>query len=159
MIDEKYNGIIEDPRSQEQKAMDYKTTDLAQGEIVLNWKEYNEAEFKPLEIQNQDGSLSCVSQAVAKILAMHEIKEGRPYTRLCPKFIYTRRQNYPDGGMWLPNALDIACKYGSCKETLMPCDNKGENFMNNKEEPVECTSNAVDFKGKTYFQIVGVLMK
>lgn len=149
------NGIIEDPRSDFEKSRDYKTSDLAQGDILLNWKEYNELDFKPLEIQNQDGSSSCVAQGTSKILAMHEIKEGRGYTRLCPKFIYTRRQNYPDGGMWLPNALAIACSDGSCQETLQPCDNQGETFMNDKNEAGILVENAKNYKGKFYFQIVG----
>jgi len=155
MKDKNYNGIVEDPRSLLEKGQDYKTSDLAMGDIKLDWKEYNKEDFKPLEIQNQDGSSSCVAQAVSKILAMHEIKEGRDYTRLCPKFIYTRRENYPDGGMWLPNALNIAVKYGSCPESFMPCDNKGESFMNNKTELSICVEKAKAFKGKTYFKIVG----
>jgi len=155
MIDKNYNGIVEDPRSLFAKGQDYKTSDLAMGDIKLDWKEYNEEDFKPLIIQNQDGSSSCVAQAVSKILAMHEIKEGKDYTRLCPKFIYTRRENYPDGGMWLPNALDIAVKHGSCPEAFMPCDNKGESFMNDKAELKACVEQASKFKGKAYFQIVG----
>lgn len=155
MIDENYNGIALDPRSAKDRAKDYKTSDLAMGDIQLNWKEYNEEDFEPLEIQNQDGSLSCVSQGTSKILAMHEIKEGKSYTRLCPKFIYTRRANYPDGGMWLPNALDIAVKYGSCPEAFMPCDNKGETFMNDKTELSICVEKAKAFKGKAYFEITG----
>jgi peptidoglycan hydrolase-like protein with peptidoglycan-binding domain len=152
---ENYNGIAPDTRSEEEKAKDYKTSDLAQGDIVLNWKEYNETDFLPLIIQNQDGSSSCVAQGTSKILAMHEIKEGREYTRLCPKFIYLRRQNYPDGGMWLPDALSIACKYGSCPEIDMPCDNQGESFMNEKNESAICPIDALKFKGKAYFQITG----
>jgi peptidoglycan hydrolase-like protein with peptidoglycan-binding domain len=150
-----YNGIIEDPRSEEQKTKDYKTSDLAQGEIVLNWQEYNEKHLKAYIIQNQDGSSSCVAQATAKLLAIHEVKEGKEYTQLCPKFIYTRRENYPDGGMYLPNALSIACKNGSCPECDMPCDDKGESFMNNKIEDLKCVIDAEKYKGKAYFQIVG----
>jgi len=154
MIDEKYNGIVEDPRSDEQKALDYKHEDLASGETVtLNWKDLKTAAIKSYEIQNQDGSSSCVAQGVSKILAMHEVLEGREYKRLCPKFIYTRRANYPDGGMYLPDALSIACKYGSCEESVMPCDDKGESFMNNKDEPKIALSNAARFKGKYYINI------
>jgi len=154
-MEDNYLGIVEDPRSEEEKAKDYKTSDLAQGDIVLNWKEFDVDNYVPFEIQNQDGSSSCVAQATAKILAMHEVKEGREYKRLCPKFIYTRRANYPDGGMWLPDALSIACKYGSCPEEMMPCDNKGESFMNNKEEHSDCSKEAIKYKGKLYFQITG----
>lgn len=150
---ENYNGIIEDPRSEDEKALDYKHEDLAQGNIELKWVEYNEKNLKSFIIQNQDGSSSCVAQGTSKLLAMHEVLEGREYKRLCPKFIYTRRANYPDGGMWLPNALEIACKYGTCEEHLMPCDDKGESVMNDKTEPVGVVENASKFKGKFYFEI------
>ena len=125
MINEEYNGIAEDPRSLQDQALDYKYEELAQGDIPLNWIEYDKKNLKTYPIQNQDGSLSCVAQATSKILAMHEVKEGRGYTQLCPKFIYGYRQNYPDGGMWLPNALSIACGMGSCEEKLYPCEMKG----------------------------------
>ena len=159
MENQNYNGIIPDPRSEEEKAKDYKTSDLAQGEIILNWVDINDKHLKSFIIQNQDGSSSCVAQATSKILAMHEVKEGKTYTQLCPKFIYTRRANYPDGGMFLPNALDIACRYGSCPEIMMPCDNKGESFMNDKNEFADCAPEALKYKGKAYFKIVGGIDK
>ena len=159
MIDEKYNGVVEDPRSPEEKALDYKHEDLAMGLVELKWVEYNEKNLKSYIIQNQDGSLSCVAQGTSKLLAIHEVIEGREYKRLCPQFIYTRRSNYPDGGMWLPNALSIACEHGSCDETYMPCDNQGETFMNNKSEPAGCIPNAQKYKGKYYFEITGGIDK
>lgn len=154
MITPEYNGIVLDPRTEEQKALDYKHEDLTlAGAVTPNWVDINEKHLKTYEIQNQDGSSSCVAQGTSKILAMHEVLEGRNYTRLCPKFIYTRRQNYPDGGMWLPNALDIACKYGSCEEVIMPCDDKGESFMNDKTELALASANAKNYRGKLYFSI------
>jgi peptidoglycan hydrolase-like protein with peptidoglycan-binding domain len=138
-----------------EKAKDYKTSDLAGGDIPLKWIEYNEKHLKTYLIQNQDGSSSCVAQATAKLLAIHEVKEGKAYERLCPKFIYTRRANWPDGGMYLPNALEIACKEGSCPEYDMPCDDKGESFMNDKAELKICVEHAPKYKGKAYFQIIG----
>lgn len=159
MMNENYHGIAEDPRSVSEKLRDYKYEELSLGDVPLNWIEYDKKHLKAYPIQNQDGSLSCVGQGTSKILAMHEVKEGRGYTQLCPKFIYTRRQNYPDGGMWLPNALDIACKFGSCEEVLQPCDMKDESFMNNKNEPAILSENAKNFKGKFYFQITGGIDK
>ena len=55
--------------------LDYKHEDLAQGDIPLNWIEYNQKNLKSYIIQNQDGSLSCVAQGTSKLLAMHEVKE------------------------------------------------------------------------------------
>jgi len=119
MLTPEYNGIVEDPRTEEQKALDYKHEDLANGDIPLNWIEHDEKNMKNYEIQNQDGSLSCVMQGTSKILGIHEVIEGRSYVRLCPKYGYDLRANYPDGGMWLPNSLDIACKHGLPEEKLL----------------------------------------
>ena len=153
MPNKNYDGIVEDPRSPEEKAGDYKQSDILMGEVLLNWVEYNEKNLKTFPIQNQDGSLSCVAQATSKILAMHEVLEGRDYDQLCPKFIYTRRENYPAGGMWLPNALSIACKYGSCPEVDMPCDSKGESFMNDLKESAVCVVDAKPYKGNFYLEL------
>lgn len=147
-------GVVEDPRSLDEKALDYKHEDLAMGEVPLNWVDIKDKVIKTYEIQNQDGSLSCVAQAVAKLLAIHELKEGRSYTRLCPKVIYDFRENYPQGGMWLPNALAIGCSVGACEETMLPCDMKGETFMNDKSLiSAEMLNNALNYRGLYYFEI------
>ena len=147
----KYRGVIKDPRPIEERLLDYKHEDLVMGTVGIHWVENKT--LKAFEIQNQDGSLSCVAQSVAKLLGMHEVFEGREYKRLCPKFIYTRRANYPDGGMWMPNALAIAKNFGACEETFMPCDDKDEAFMNNKTEPVLAVVNAFRYKGLAFFEI------
>lgn len=153
-MEKEYNGIVEDPRPEEEKAKDYKLADIAMGYVTLNWIPYDEKHLKTYIIQDQDGSSSCVAQAVSKLLAIHEVLEGRSYTQLCPKFIYTRRENYPSGGMWLPNALSIACNYGSCPEVEMPCSDKGETFMNDKSTEIpQCAVNALKYRGKYYFEI------
>lgn len=160
MNDKTYNGIVEDPRTDFEKSRDYKHEDLARGVVDLKWIEYNEKNLKSYIIQNQDGSSSCVAQAVAKLLAIHEVLEGRKYTQLCPKPIYNARSNYPDGGMWLPNALSIACTVGSCPESSLPCDNQGEAFMNERESFTDTLKIvAKQYKAKYYFQITGGIDK
>lgn len=154
-MNKNYSGIVDDPRLEEEKVLDYKTSDLAMGDIPVYWVDINNKHLKTYIIQNQDGSSSCVAQATAKLLAIHEVKEGKEYLQLCPKYIYTRRANYPSGGMWLPNALEIACKEGTCPEYDMPCDSKGESFMNDKSELAICKEHAPKYKGKAYFEIVG----
>jgi len=158
-IKNEYQGTVEDPRTEDQKAEDYKYENLARGDVPLNWIEYGEKNLKSFPIQNQDSSSSCVAQGTSKILAMHEVKEGRGYTQLCPKFIYTRRANYPEGGMWLQNSLSIACKYGSCLESFIPCDDKNEEFMNSQSEPAGAEPNALNYRGKYYFEITGGITK
>lgn len=146
-----YNGIAPDPRTIQEQNKDYQYKEIARGDIELKWVEKDILKNYP--IQNQDGSLSCVAQATAKLLSIHEVVEGRDYMQLCPKFIYTRRENYPYGGMWFANALSIACKYGSCPEPFMPCDFKGETFMNDKTELAGIDKKALAYRAKYYFQL------
>ena len=149
-----YQGIAIDPRSALEKSFDFTYEELGMGAEPVVWKEKTKEEWKTYKIRNQDGSLSCVGQATAKILGIHEVKEGREFKDLSPKFIYTRRDNYPDGGMWLPNALSIACQYGSCEEYLLPCENQGETWLNDKsQETIACVDNAKLYKGKNYIFI------
>lgn len=155
-MEEKYIGVIDDPRTDFEKSKDYQHEDLAKGEVVLNWREKTPEEWKKYIIRNQDGSSACVSFATSKILGMHEIKEGRSFVDLSPKFIYTRRQNYPDGGMWLPNALEIACKSGACLESELPCEAQNEAYMNDKsQESASDVISAQKYKAKYYFEIKG----
>lgn len=147
-MENEYIGIIEDPRTEQEKSFDYTSDELVSGAPV-EWIE--KTDFKSYLIKNQDGSSSCVGQAVAKLLGIHEVIEGRSYKDLSPKFIYTRRANYPSGGMYLPNALEIACKAGSCLESLMPSDMQGEAYMNDKSQETDgCKANALLYKGKSY---------
>lgn len=144
-----YIGVIKDPRSKLEKSFDFTSDGIASAGVPPVWEE--KENFKSYFIKNQDGSSSCVSQATSKLLGIHEVVEGREYKNLSPKFIYTRRSNYPSGGMWFQNALDIACKSGSCLETSLPSDMKGETFMNDKtQETPSCAVEALEYKGKSY---------
>lgn len=152
-MEEKYIGVIEDPRSALEKSFDYQHEELAMG-VPIVWTE--KTDFKSYFIKNQDGSSSCVSQAVAKMLGIIKATE---YVNLSPKFIYTRRANYPQGGMWLPNALDIGVNKGSCLETSLPSDFTSEAFMNDKsQETPNCAVEALNYKGDHYFTIVNISM-
>ena len=151
-MEENYIGIIEDPRSEEKKSQDFQYYGLVASSIPIEWKE--KTNFKTYLIKNQDGSLSCVAQATSKLLGIHEVVEGREYKNLSPKFIYTRRKNYPSGGMWLENALEIAVKYGSCLEESLPSEFKNEKFMNDKDQEVlGCEKEALEYREKNYVEL------
>lgn len=144
MEENTYIGIIEDPRSELEKSFDFKHDELGMAAPV-EWVE--KTTFKSYPIKDQDGSSSCVSQATSKMLGILQPE----YINLSPKFIYTRRQNYPEGGMWLPNALDIAKKQGSCLETSLPSNFTNEAFMNDKsQETPNCVTEALNYHGKSY---------
>lgn len=149
---QKYIGVIKDPRTKAEKQQDFLASGLVESGVVVEWKE--KQIFKSYKIKNQDGSSSCVAMATAKLLGAHEVLEGREYTDLSPKFIYTRRANYPSGGMWFQNALDIACKQGACREELLPSEMLGESVMNDKTtETAECAPDALNYRGKNYFSL------
>lgn len=77
---ENYIGVIEDPRSEEEKKCDFKSEGLIPSAIPVEWKE--KESFKSYLIKNQDGSSSCVAQATSKLLGIHEVVEGREYKNL-----------------------------------------------------------------------------
>ena len=152
-----YIGVLNDPRSEQEKELDYTHDGVALSSIPVEWIE--KTSFKSYKIKNQDGSSSCVAQATAKLLGVHEVVEGREYKDLSPKYIYTRRLNYPSGGMWFQNALEIACKEGTCLESYLPSDMTDETFMNDKSQETEtCRITAPDYKGKTYITITNPTM-
>lgn len=144
-------GVIEDPRSPEEKSYDFQHDELAKGdEAPVVWVEKPQETWKKYIVRNQDGSSSCVAHAVAKMIGIHQ----KEYKDLSPKFIYLQRSNYPDGGMWLPNALDLACKVGTCPEEMLPCENKGESWLNDKSKLTqECIEEAKKYRRGAYFQV------
>lgn len=120
----KYNlGIVEDPRSIEEKDRDFSHDEIA-GNVILEWKEKKPDEWKLYNSREQDGSLSCVGQSVAKAI---EVMKGDIWSA---HPIYRSRANYPEGGMWLQNAGDIAKKIGTTTEELSPSQWLGEANMN-----------------------------
>lgn len=124
---ENYNGIVEDTRTDENKAKDFIHEELFASAPAPKWEE---RESKKYPIFNQDGSSACVAFATAKILGIDEVVEGREFVALSPRDIYIRRDNKNNGGMFLPNALDIARKHGATLESLVPSENRNEADQN-----------------------------
>lgn len=128
-MNENYNGIVDDPiRDQKEKETGFIHEELFSAPPAPKWEERTPKQFP---IFNQDGSSACVAFAVAKILGIDEVYEGREFVHLSPRDIYTRRTN-EGGGMYLPEALDIARKHGSTLESLLPSEEKDETAMNDK---------------------------
>lgn len=120
---ENYNGVVLDPRPAYKKALDYQHDDVV-GAVTLNWKEKPQSEWKKYTPREQDGSLSCVAQSTAKAMEIigYGVESAHP--------IYTRRANFPDGGMWPQNAGEIARTLGTCKESIDISQNLGESKLN-----------------------------
>lgn len=129
MKNNSYNGIVIDPvRDEIEKVTAFIHEELFASAPAPKWDERKPKQFP---IFNQDGSSACVAFAVAKILGIDEVYEGREFVHLSPRDIYVRRTN-AGGGMYLPEALDIARKHGATLESLVPSENLGESAQNSK---------------------------
>jgi len=113
------NGLVPDPRTDTQKALDYQHPE---GAIILNWVE--KTQWKKYTPREQDGSLSCCGQGSAKAVEtmINTVMSAHP--------IYRSRSNFPDGGMYLQNVGDIWKKIGSTTEVLDTSENENEDQIN-----------------------------
>jgi len=123
-------GLIKDPRSDEEKERDFLAEEITFSFPPIEWKEKLEEEWIKFPIFHQDGSSSCVGQAVAKALGIENFTEEGKFVHYSAKDIYTRRSNYPDKGMFFQNGLQIGYKVGATFEQLMPSQNLNEALMN-----------------------------
>ncbi len=136
-----FTGLIDDPRTEEQKARDFKHEEIASA-ATLVYVEKPQSEWKKYSMRDQDGSSSCVSQAAAKAM---EIKREQGIA-ISAHPIYRRRANFPSEGMWLQDAAEIVKKHGTTTEALDPSQFLGEVQMNREitvvtplKEPVYIT--------------------
>lgn len=87
------------------------------------------------------------------MLGIDEVYEGRYFMDLSKRDIYVRRAN-KGGGMYLPNALEIACNHGSTLEELVPSELKHEADMNKWDGINEETDKIAEkYKAKGYLSL------
>jgi peptidoglycan hydrolase-like protein with peptidoglycan-binding domain len=118
-----YNGAIEDPIDER----DYQSKEIG-FYAPVNWVE--KKEFRQFPNKDQDGSLSCVAQAVSKILGIENYLEEGKYFPLSARDIYVRRSNAPAGGMIYREAMKIGNENGATLESLIPSESQSEVQMN-----------------------------
>lgn len=121
--------IIKDPRPVEEKERDYKTSDLVSRAFV-NWQEKKFADLKSYTEREQYTSLSCMAQAASKgyeVIYLIKNVLKKVFSAHPP---YRSRANFPQGGMWLQNLLDIMKKIGTSYESVDISQNISENEMN-----------------------------
>lgn len=117
MFPQKVNtGVLEDNRSDAEKAKDYSISELlpTRGEINVNSLPTEPRTFK---IRNQASSGSCVAQSMAKALEILDSKSEEAWSATP---IYQKRSNRPQGGMIGWEALSIVTKSGSGYEKDIP---------------------------------------
>lgn len=127
-INIEYLGVCSDLRPPEEKRKDYKAEELAMYP-AFHWKEKAESDWRKYPIFNQDGSSSCVAQAVSKTLGIENYVEEKKFVRFSARDIYTRRLNFGSPGMWFQDGMRIGHE-GATFEQLMPSEKKNESQMN-----------------------------
>jgi hypothetical protein len=122
---EEYNisGLAIDTRTEEEKALDFKKEEVSYGASPIYWEEKETNKWIKYPLRDQDGSSSCVKQAIAK--AMETITGDVQSARY-----YRLRKNYPEKGMWLQDGGEIVRKIGIELEKDLPSQKLSENEMN-----------------------------
>ncbi len=148
-----FPGVVEDPRSEDEKAQDYQTEEVmklagvsAQAEPVI-WIEKRPEQWRGFLLRDQNGSGSCVAQTGGKLLEI-ENKLEEPNIDLIQFSaydIYDRRKNKPAAGMWGADALNICSKFGATTEVLLPSQRMTESQMN---QPVQRTPEMISVAQK-----------
>jgi len=121
--------VLDDPRSVEEKERDYKTSNLV-SVAFLNWQEKKFADLKGYTEREQYTSLSCMAQAASKGYEIINCIKNVLVEVFSAHPPYRSRANFPQGGMWLQNLLDIMKKIGTNYESVDISQNIGEAEMN-----------------------------
>jgi hypothetical protein len=115
-------GALNDPRSVDQKQLDYTHQEVLGGEVTATvWQ------VKPwvtLDIRHQSTSSSCGGQSGAKALTAFTgtIASATP--------IYDSRSNYPTEGMYMQEIGSLMLHNGTGSEEMYPSENLTEDQIN-----------------------------
>lgn len=153
-MEKNFTGLLEDPRTSNEKLKDYKAEEVFSSFTPAVWKEKKTTEWKHFPIFDQDGSSSCVGQAVSKALGIENFQEEGDFVHLSARDIYTRRANKPREGMWYIDAMGIACKFGATLEAFMPSQKMNETKLNwDADRKNYKAQTALTFKAGGYVQL------
>lgn len=120
-----YNdGLAPDPRTEGEKAEDYKVPKLPEAGVIISWTEKPKAEWKKYVPRNQSTSKSCMAQAGAKGF---ETMDGVIQSAHPP---YRSRANFPQGGMWMADLGNTFRNNGTTTEALDKSQNQNEAQLN-----------------------------
>lgn len=116
-------GLIPDTRSLLDISKDYTHEEVAPQAVILKWNRGIE-DCPIYSVRDQNGSGSCVSQAIAKALEIitGQVQSAHP--------IYRRRANFPNMGMYLQDGGNILRHLGTTAESLDPSQRMSELEMN-----------------------------
>ena len=125
-------GLLDDIRPEKEKVRDWKASELFSF-IPFTWKEKPESDWRKFPIFNQNGSSSCVANAIAKTLGIENYIEEGKFVRFSARDIYSRRSNKPGLGMYYLEGMKLG-NQGVTFEQLMPSDNLAESVMHDASD-------------------------
>lgn len=127
-MQEQYNGILEDTRTEEEKAKDFNAKELLVSSSNLFREVNNLSEVKAGKVRNQNGSGSCVANAICKALEM-AFKKINIDVQFSSVYHYQNRPNRPQAGMHPPTASEWVRVNGILLESAVPSMNMSDEVM------------------------------
>lgn len=117
-----YIGVLPDRRTAKEKEKDWQADELLTASAVAapKFRKVKKGGWKKYTVRDQDGSGSCVAQAIAKGFEVLYKKETGKTVQFSATPIYQKRRNKPDAGMHITDAFEIAVKQGTCPEKNCP---------------------------------------
>lgn len=136
------SGALEDNRTIEEKEFDYKASEVFSASYPWIKTRENDKNSILESIKNypqydQDGSCSCVANALGLNFSKANLSEEGVALKFSPRSIYPFRSNAPAGGMIGANACDLAVKKGMVLSLLMPHDKYSEEKMNDASDYIK----------------------
>lgn len=125
-----FTGLLEDDRSEEAKAKDYKAEEVLDTSSAVEWKHKDDDELKKYPIWSQNGAGACVAFTFAKVLGVEIFRNSKVWVDLSPAFFYQQRRNQNSAGMNTYDACEIADNIGTTLEALMPSQELTEAEIN-----------------------------
>ena len=112
-------GALIDDRPQEEMEKDYLFDEIVAATNPVHWREKPQSQWRSFPIYDQDGSGSCVAQAVTKTLGILYWLRNKSYVHFSATHLYQQRSNRPAAGMHAVDAWNIA-RNGVTLEELAP---------------------------------------
>lgn len=129
-------GVLPDDRADELKAKDWSSEEIASSAAIAPvFRKVNKRDWATYTIRDQDGSGSCVSQALAKAFEVLYKRETGKTVVFSATPIYQSRYNKPGAGMYIFDAFNIAVKQGTCPEESCPSQKMGDVTMDATKLP------------------------
>jgi hypothetical protein len=119
-------GALEDKPDER----DFRYEELVAKAPVIKWVEKPQKDWNKFPIRYQNGSGTCVAQAVGKLLGTENYREEKLFPVLSALDIYDRRSNKPNEGMYGREGMLLGAKHGATLEEFLPSQNMTEGEMN-----------------------------